>query len=160
MIIQNPTLKKILLTVLVIFSISVIKVLTEDYYKYNGNDREQDSNNTNNLNQETFSEFLAKTSIKINKRCPMVIDSDTRLDNTIVLSQNTLQYNYTWVNMEKSTTDIDYIEKNFAPIVIENVKTNPGLKMFRDRNVTLSYYYKDKNGKFVYLLKITPKMYK
>lgn len=90
----------------------------------------------------------------------MVIDSDTRLDNTIVLSQNTLQYNYTWVNMEKRTTDIDYIEKNFAPIVIENVKTNPGLKMFRDRNVTLSYYYKDKNGKFVYLLKITPKMYK
>jgi hypothetical protein len=157
MIIQNSTVKKILLTVLVIFSISVIKVLTEDYYKYNGNNRKQDSNN---LNQETFSEFLAKTSIEINKRCPMVIDSDTRLDNTIVLSQNTLQYNYTWVNMEKGTTDIGYIEKNFAPIVIENVKTNPGLKMFRDRNVTLSYYYKDKNGKFVYLLKITPKMYK
>jgi len=157
MIIQNSTVKKTLLTVLVIFSISVIKVLTEDYYKYNGNNRKQDSNN---LNQETFSEFLAKTSIEINKRCPMVIDSDTRLDNTIVLSQNTLQYNYTWVNMEKGTTDIGYIEKNFAPIVIENVKTNPGLKMFRDRNVTLSYYYKDKNGKFVYLLKITPKMYK
>ena len=66
MIIQNSTVKKILLTVLVIFSISVIKVLTEDYYKYNGNNRKQDSNN---LNQETFSEFLAKTSIEINKRC-------------------------------------------------------------------------------------------
>lgn len=40
------------------------------------------------------------------------------------------------------------------------VKTNPGLKNFRENKVTMSYYYKDKNGKFLIKLKFNPDSYK
>ncbi len=38
---------------------------------------------------------------------------------------------------------------NVKPLVLNNVKTNSYLKLFRDNNVTMNYYYKDLNGVFV-----------
>lgn len=104
--------------------------------------------------------LLFKASTEINKKCPAVIDEDTRLDNTVVLSNRTVQYNYTMVNYEVENMDLKLIKEQFTPILLNQTKTNPGLKLFRDNNVTISYYYKDKNGKFILNYKATPELYK
>jgi len=42
---------------------------------------------------------------------------------------------------------------------INNVKTNPDLKIYRDNKVTMAYNYKDKNGIFVLKISVTPGLY-
>lgn len=46
----------------------------------------------------TFDEQLLKVSETMNMNCPMMVDSDTRLDNTMSLPEKILAYNYTLVN--------------------------------------------------------------
>ena len=56
--------------------------------------------------------------------------------------------------------DADYLDIEFVPNLINQVKTNPGLELFRENDVTFSYYYQDKKGKFILNTIITPNMYK
>ena len=53
------------------------------------------------------------------------------------------------------------LEKFFAnfPGILQNAKTNPGMKLFRDNRVTLNYYYSDKNGEYVTEYIVKPEMY-
>jgi hypothetical protein len=88
-----------------------------------------------------------------------MVDQDTRLDNAVALPGNVFQYNYTLVNLEKSEVNIDTVKKYIEPGIINNVKTSPDLKAYRDNKVTMAYYYKDKNGVFVLKISVTPDMY-
>lgn len=49
--------------------------------------------------QQLFSTSIEKelreSANELNKNCPVMIDSETRLDNTIVIDAKTFQYNYT-----------------------------------------------------------------
>ena len=53
--------------------------------------------------------MLMLTAEEMNKMCPMTVDQDTRLDNVVVLSNKTIQYNYTWVNFELEDLDLSII---------------------------------------------------
>ncbi|MCF8713704.1 zinc ribbon domain-containing protein [Joostella atrarenae] len=107
-----------------------------------------------------YDEVLVKVSNEINKTCPFMVDQDTRLDNSVVLPNNTLQYNYTLVNLEKSELNIDEFKSNIEPNIINSVKTNPDMADFRKNEVTLKYDYKDKKGVFLLNIKVTPDDYK
>jgi hypothetical protein len=111
-------------------------------------------------NQSSIEKLLKQTANNINKSCPMIVDSETQLDNIVVMPDNVFQYNYTLVNMEKETIDIEDIKNYVEPILINGIKTMPELKMFRDNNVTMAYYYKDKNGLFLTRIEISPEKYK
>lgn len=108
---------------------------------------------------QSFDKELLKVSKELNKTCPYAVDKDTRLDNTLAI-EKTLQYNYTLVNMTVDSMNVDnikaYVEKN----AINNIKTNPDMKLYRDNNVTLAYSYKDKNGVFLFKIDVTPDKYK
>lgn len=102
---------------------------------------------------------MMEAASELNKTCPIMVDQDTRLDNAVALPGNIFQYNYTLVNLYKSEVNIDTVKKYFEPGIINNVKTNPDLKVYRDNKVTMAYYYKDKNGEFVLRISVTPDMY-
>ena len=72
----------------------------------------------------TIDKVMMKTASEINESCPIMIDSETRLDNTIVLPSNVFQYNYTLVNMEKESTDIDMLKEYLEPNITNFVRTN------------------------------------
>ncbi len=61
--------------------------------------------------------------------------------------------------MEKATTDISYLENYLRPTLINTVKTNPDMKINRDNKTTMGYYYKDKNGEFLFKILVTPDLY-
>ena len=110
--------------------------------------------------RSTDVESLLKTvEQEINKTCPKTIDKDTQLDNVVVLSNKTIQYNYTLVNSKLEDLNLQVIKSAFFPLLLNEAKTNPGLKIFRDNKVTLNYYYADMDGKFVTLYKVTPELY-
>ncbi len=108
----------------------------------------------------SFEEQLKTAANEINKRCPAMVDKDTRLDNAIAGPGKTMTYNYTLVNHNKKDLDINVFESFVRPNHIKNIKTNQGIKSFRENNVTMIYNYKDKNGIFIYRIEIKPKDYK
>ncbi len=107
----------------------------------------------------TFDKVLMKSASEINKSCPIMVDQETRLDNVIALTNNTFQYNYTIVSRQKDSIDLNVFEEYMKPLILNNVTTNPDMKVFRDNKVTMAYYYKDKNGEFVTKISITPDQY-
>jgi hypothetical protein len=96
---------------------------------------------------------------ELNKRCPMMIDKETQLDNAVVMPGNIFQYNYTLVGMEKGNIDTVAIRNYILPLATNNVKTNPEMKYQRDNKITLAYYYRDKNGKYLFSFSVTPERY-
>jgi hypothetical protein len=102
---------------------------------------------------------LAEFANEFNKTCPMNIDEFTTLKNVVALPNKTIQYNYILVGITKSEVKLDTVKKYVFPGVLQNAKTNPGMKLFRDNKVTLNYYYADKNGEFVTEYIIKPEMY-
>ena len=108
---------------------------------------------------KSFEKELQQASSDLNKTCPTLIDKETRLDNTAVLPGSVFQYNYTMVNIVKDSVNVDEVQKIMEPSLINSVKTNPDLKIYRDNKVTLAYNYKDKNGVFVLKISVTPEKY-
>lgn len=102
---------------------------------------------------------LADFADEFNKTCPMTVDEYTTLKNVVALPNKTIQYNYVLVGINKADVQLDTIQKYFFPTVLENVKTNPGMQLFRENEVTLNYYYSDQNGVFVTQYVIKPDMY-
>jgi len=61
--------------------------------------------------------------------------------------------------LEKATIEIDELTNYLEPLIVNNIKSNPDIKVFRDNKATMSYYYKDKNGEFVIKISVTPDKY-
>jgi hypothetical protein len=107
----------------------------------------------------SFDKAMMEAASELNKTCPIMVDQDTRLDNALALPENIFQYNYTLVNLDKSEVNVDTVKKYVEPGLINNVKTNPDLKVYRDNKVTMAYNYRDKNGVFVLKINVTPDLY-
>ena len=107
----------------------------------------------------SFDKAMMQAASEINKTCPIIVDKDTRLDNVVALPENVFQYNYTLVNLDKSEVNIDTVKKYIEPGIINNVRTHPDLKPYRDNKVTMAYNYRDKDGEFVLKISVTPDMY-
>lgn len=106
-----------------------------------------------------YDQLNMKAASELNEYCPIMVDKETRLDNAMALPENILQYNYTLVNMEKAKTDISQLDNKLRPTLINTVKTNPDMKIFRDHKSTIGYSYKDKNGEFMFKILVTPDLY-
>lgn len=111
-------------------------------------------------NTSTFDKKMMAAASELNKSLPMMVDQETRLDNAIALPENVFQYNYTLVNLTKDEIDLEVFTAYMKPQITNNVKTNPDLKFFRDNQVTMGYFYKDKNGEFVAKFAVSKKDYK
>jgi len=111
------------------------------------------------LRTPNLDKVMMKTASMINESCPIMVDSETRLDNAIALPSMVFQYNYTLVNMEKETVDTIMLKNYLEPNIINFVRTNPDMKFQRDNKVTINYYYKDKNGNYLFTISVTPEQY-
>jgi len=107
----------------------------------------------------TVDKIMMKAASEFNALCPIMIDSETRLDNTIALPSKVFQYNYTLVNMEKETVDTVMLKSYLEPNITNVVRTHPDMKIQRDNKVTMQYYYKDKNGNYLFTISVTPEQY-
>ncbi len=110
--------------------------------------------------KDMFDADLMRAAIEINKNCPIMVDRETRLDNTIALPNKVFQYNYTIVNLTKDELDIGKLKKTMQPLLLNNIKTNEDLKSMRDKKVTMKYTYKDKNAVYLFAMEFTYDDYK
>jgi len=102
---------------------------------------------------------MMSVASEINKTCPIMVDSETRLDNSVALPDKVFQYNYTLVNVDKSHADTLSMKNYLEPIITNQVKSNPQMQYQRDHKWTLNYLYKDKNGLYLLAVRVTPDKY-
>lgn len=46
-----------------------------------------------------------------------------------------------------------------SPTIINTVKSNPDLQIYRDMKVTMTYNYNDRDGIYLFKIPVTPEMY-
>ncbi len=107
----------------------------------------------------TFDKVMIEYANEINKTCPSKVDEDIRLDNTMAMPNNKFKYNYTLINLEKQNIDSNEIKDLLEPTLINNIKSSPDFKIFRDNKTTLTFNFKDKNGQYVLEINVRPKNY-
>jgi hypothetical protein len=142
--VKNNTNKKTLGTLIGIIAFAVAYIAVQQFFFKN----------------VSIDKEMMKLASEINKSCPVMIDAETRLDNTIGMTNRVFQYNYTLVNIEKATTDTMAMKNYLEPMIINLVRSNPQMKYQRDNKWTLNYNYKDKAGIYLFMLSITPDKYK
>lgn len=111
------------------------------------------------IKRPMYEKGMLEFASQINESCPIMVDSQTRLDNAMVLPGFLLQYNYTLVTMNKDSTDIESIREKLKPVILNLVKTNPQLKPLRDMHVSLNYMYKDMFGVYMFTVEVKPRDY-
>ncbi len=102
---------------------------------------------------------LLKIASQLNESCPMMADSETRLDNAMAFENKVFQYNYTLINVDINEANPNEMKKILTPQITNIVKTSPDMKSMRDIGVTFKYSYKDKNGIFMFDVTLGPGQY-
>lgn len=108
------------------------------------------------FNSSSFNDNLMKASEEINTQCPIMVDKETRLDNTLGGPGNRFTYNYSLINYHKEELDAQELINAMKPQLLNNVKINKELALFRDNKVEMIYVYNDKKGKEVARINIDP----
>ncbi len=106
-----------------------------------------------------YDKAMMEIASELNKSCPIMIDAETRLDNTIALPENTFQYNYTLVNIDQASPDTSSMKSMLEPIITNYVRTNPQMKYQRDHKTTIVYSYRSNSGQYLFGITITPDKY-
>jgi hypothetical protein len=94
-----------------------------------------------------------------NKACPMMISNDIRMESVNTLPHNAVEYDFTLVNVQKESIEVEALKKSVEKEIMESSKTNPSLEAFRDNSSTVIYNYKDSNQKELFKITLTPEMY-
>ena len=108
-------------------------------------------------NSISFDKSLVEFSKKMNATLPMQVDKETRLDATMAGPGRQLIYLYTLVHVSGDNVDQSNFVGVLRPQLINSYKTSPGMAAFRSKNVELHYEYRDKEGKVVAAIAISPK---
>jgi hypothetical protein len=96
----------------------------------------------------------------MNKTCPSMIDTETRLDKVMASSDKNLQFNYTLIHMNKDSLPIERLKKYLEPRILQKIKTSPTLNQFLYKNLTWIYSYNDMKGDFIFKITYTPEQFK
>lgn len=92
----------------------------------------------------------------INKSTPKMIDEESRLDNAEILPGNIIQFNWTLLNIEKDTINIEELRTIQEKNILDGLRTNKKVQFLW----TMIYSYNDKNWVNLFKIEITPKKYK
>jgi hypothetical protein len=102
---------------------------------------------------------LKEASLVFNATCPRMVDQDTRLDSGFFVPDQIFQYDYTLVNYDAERIDAEGLARYLKPRIRDNVRTNTEMKIQRDHQVTMIFYYRDRKGDFITKVILTPEEY-
>ena len=106
---------------------------------------------------ESVESALRKMTEEVNKRMPMTVDKETRLDNVLTGPGPRYTYNYTLVSYKSAEVDRAYLTKHLNGPLRAGVCSNPDLQVFFKHGVTIGYSYRASDGGFVGRIDIAPK---
>ncbi len=109
--------------------------------------------------QQSVNEFLANTSMEINRSLPTVLNDELRLDSTAPGPGRGMSFVLTLVNLavaDLSQSDLDQFAVTQKEQAVVDYRSNPDLARFRELHVGLSFLYRDKNGDTIATIQVSP----
>lgn len=106
-----------------------------------------------------FDKDLPRLAAEINKHCPYMLDTATRLDSAVGDTSNNFAYHFTLVAQTLSELDLPKLKTDYKTNIVRFVRSHPDMAGFIENKVTLFYFYKDKAGEFVAEIKVSPEDY-
>lgn len=106
-------------------------------------------------NADSLSELVEN----VNKMCPVMIDTETRLNKVSKSADKTVQFDLVLVNISSTQMDVELLKSRIEPTLVNEAKTNAQMKAFRDNQATLQYDFSDKNGTFLFSTVVKPEDY-
>ncbi|MGQ7944446.1 hypothetical protein [Flavobacterium sp. WC2509] len=111
------------------------------------------------IKEQPVSNELTALVTQYNSACPIMISDDIRMESVSQLPDNTVQYDFTLVRVQKESIDVAALKKSVAKEILSTAKTNPSLEAFRDNDSTVMYVYRDTNQKMLFKIELTPELY-
>jgi hypothetical protein len=102
---------------------------------------------------------LASAAEILNKKCPKMVDPETRLDSVLLLQEG-LYFYYSLPNKDKSVIATGAFTAYLLPVIIDNIRMNPRMEMFRDSSVVMLFNYRDRNGEMITEFPVGPNHYR
>ena len=109
--------------------------------------------------EQDFASELNSIASELNKKCPQMLDSETRIDGLSFEEPNTLVYHYTLVHVDKDKVDTVEFRKNLWPGILSNIKISKDMQKLRDHRTTVCYVYGDGKNRFIYRFSVRPEDY-
>jgi len=100
---------------------------------------------------------LKVSAAEINRKGPVMVDKDTRLEGAEVLPGHTLMYKYTILSVTRDQVPPGKLEAALRPNILKSFKTSSEMASMRRLGVTLIYRYNDKNGELIGDVTVGPK---
>jgi hypothetical protein len=104
-----------------------------------------------------ISQQLDDFASSINKRCPMVLDSTTTLNNCLAVTGDKLYFNYQFNAVNKDEVDATFLQATNKETIINKIKTDPSFAFIKNNNISISASYYDKAGNFICKVSVLPK---
>ena len=102
---------------------------------------------------------LQKAADEINQSCPIVLDSETRLDRVVATDDNEFEYEYTLVNHSEKDLDINLLEQEMKEKILPFVSDSEDMRQFRDLGTIIRFHYSDKEGLYLFSISVSPEDY-
>ena len=103
---------------------------------------------------------LAAATKLINDECPKMVDPESRLDSVLLSQEGLLSYYYTLPNKDNPAINPTSFTAFLLPGIIDNIRSNPDLKMHRDSSITMVFNYRSRSGEFITEFSVGPQMYR
>ncbi|MDB5763196.1 MAG: hypothetical protein JWQ21_2191 [Herminiimonas sp.] len=94
----------------------------------------------------SIDEALVKVSTQMNRKMPMIIDQDTRLDRVSAEPGHHFTYHYTLLSMRSKDVNTADFQKMIRPQLKRKLCESIEMQNFLKSGVTVSYLYKDSDG--------------
>jgi hypothetical protein len=99
------------------------------------------------LESETgIDNVLVKAASQINKKLPMDLDENTRLDSVSAVPGRQFIYHYTLVTLNSTDVSADTFDSVVKPQLKNRLCESADMQNFLKNGVTISYLYKGKDG--------------
>lgn len=105
--------------------------------------------------KQVLNDSLKLAAQQVNQTLPKMIDSETRLDSSLA-GDSKFIYKLTMINYKAEELSSDEFKKIARENLLSNVCTNPGIKAFFDRDVSVDYQYYGKLGNLITGVEIMP----
>ena len=109
------------------------------------------------LSDADMAKYLAAASAEVNRRLPIMVDSETQLVSTTGLDR-VLQYNYRLVNVSVTQAQAASLMRIVRPGILRSACSTPQTRnTFLKRGVTLRYAYADRSGYDLFTIEVAPR---
>jgi hypothetical protein len=97
----------------------------------------------------SYEDVLKKNAEAMNRKCPIIVEKDVRLDSTSAGPGKRFTYYYTMLAQTRDSMDVKSFEDRLRPGLTNNLRTNESLDLIRKNRADVDYRFFDRKGRLI-----------